>query len=72
MRHPVTIFVTDTDYAKVVLTSYRWRFSMSDKPLHPWIRQPLVDLIVWAWPAMPARLKAWAFLNDGPLKDDRR
>lgn len=45
---------------------------MSDKPLHPWIRQPLVDLIVWAWPAMPARLKAWAFLNDGPLKDDRR
>lgn len=34
------------------------------------MRQFAVDLIVFLWPVMPMRLRAWAFLNDGPLKGD--
>jgi len=47
------------------------KFPISDKPpLRPWIRQPLVNFILWAWSIMPRRLRAWAFLNDGPLLGD--
>lgn len=38
--------------------------------MNPKLRQALVNFIVWAWPIMPLRLKTWAFLNDGPLKDN--
>lgn len=40
-------------------------------PMKPvWLRQALVNFIVWAWPVMPKRLRLWAFMNDGPLKGD--
>jgi hypothetical protein len=29
------------------------------------VRQALVNVIVWAWPIAPRRLRLWAFMNDG-------